>query len=85
MARVRITRTRKTKGARRIVGLYGPSIGYQSAEEVAVAIRNGCAHYFVRAGSWEAEVRVVEAEVGMRLISTEDVLSRNNLLNLPDC
>lgn len=34
MARVKVTRSRKGKGVRMIVGLYGPSIGYQTAEEV---------------------------------------------------
>ena len=85
MPRVKVTRTRKVEGGRRIVGLYGPSFGYQTAEEVLSAIRAGDVRYFVRAGSWEADVRVVEEGGEATLVTTRDVLSRNNLANLPDC
>ena len=76
---------RKAKNGTHIVGLFGPSIGYETAEEVASRIREGAARYYVREGSWEADVRVVEAGGGVRLVSTKDVFSRNNLENLPDC
>ena len=68
-----------------IVGLYGPSIGYQTAEEVINQIRDGSTKYYVREGSWEADVRVVEDDGVFKLVSTRDVLSRNSLENLPDC
>jgi len=83
MPRVKITRTRKADRGSRIVGLYGPSIGYQSTEEVVDKIRDG-ERYYVREGSWEADIRVVEEDGKTRLVSTRDVLSRNNLSNLPD-
>ena len=84
MPRVRITRTRKTCGGRRVIGVFGPTVGYQSAGEVAEALRDGTIRYYVREGAWEADVRVAEDEEGMRLVSTEDLLSQNNLMNLPD-
>ena len=84
MPRVKVTRTRKAKGGRRIVGLYGPSIGFQPAEEVVNRIRSGGGRFYVREGSWEEEIRVVEIEGAVSLVSTLDVLSKNNLLNLPD-
>ena len=83
--RMKVTRTRKAKSGKRIVGLYGPSIGFRPAEEVVNRIRSGGGRYYVREGSWEAEIRVVEKEGEVSLVSTLDVLSRNNLFNLPDC
>ena len=85
MPRVKVTGSRKAKGGRLILGLYGPSIGYEPAEEVINRIREGSSRYYVREGSWEADVRVVEEDGESRLVSTKDVLSRNNLENLPDC
>ena len=85
MARVKVTHTRKTKGRRSIVGLYGPSMGYQDAEEVIDRIRRGVARYYVREGSWEADLRVVEEDGELKLVSTADFFSRNHLANLPDC
>ena len=85
MPRVKVTRSRKARGGTDIVGLFGPSIGYETAEEVVSRIREGSARYYVREGSWEADVRVVDHGGGVRLVSTNDVFSRNNLANLPDC
>jgi len=85
MPRVKVTRSRKAKGGRMILGLYGSSIGYQTAKEVINRIRDGSTKYYVREGSWEADVRVVEDDGAFKLVSTRDVLSRNNLENLPDC
>jgi hypothetical protein len=42
-------------------------------------------YLFVREGPFETEVKVVSGEGGLDLVSTRDVLSRNNLLNLPAC
>ena len=84
MRRLKVTRSRKTKGGKEAGGLYGPSFGYQPLEEVIRRIRAGTDRYYVREGSWEADVRVVEDESGSYLVSTRDVLSRNNLANLPD-
>ncbi len=85
MPRVKVTRSRKARGGRNIVGLYGPSFGYETAEEVASRIGEGATRYYVREGSWEADVRVVEDGGLAKLVTTNDVLSRNNLANLPDC
>jgi hypothetical protein len=85
MPRVKVTRTRKVGGGKRIVGLCGPSIGYQTAEEVLSQMRAGSVRYYVRAESWEADVRVVEEDGELTLVTTRDVLSRNNLANLSDC
>ena len=45
---------------------------------------DGAIRYYLREEAWEADVRVAEDEEGMRLVSTEDLLSQNNLMNLPD-
>ena len=84
MPRSKVTRSRKANGGKRIVGLFGPSMGYQTAEEVAYIIQAGSGKYYVREESWEADVRLVDAEGGISLVSTKDALSRNNLANLPD-
>ena len=85
MPRVKVTHSRKAKKGAHIVGLFGQSIGYETAEEVVSRIREGAARYYVREGSWEADVRVVEDGGLAKLVTTNDVLSRNNLANLPDC
>ena len=85
MRRLKVTGSRKAWGGTGIVGLCGPTLRYQPMEEVIAHIREGSTQYYVREGSWEADVRVEEEEGGARLVSTRDVLSRNNLLNLPDC
>ena len=64
--------------------MFGPTVGYQSAREVAEAMGDGAIRYYLREEAWEADVRVAEDEEGMRLVSTEDLLSQNNLMNLPD-
>ena len=85
MPRSKITRSRKGDGGKRIIGLFGPSMGYQTAEEVVSRIRGGVGRYYVREEAWEADVRVVEEHGAARLVSTKDLFSRNNLSNLPDC
>lgn len=85
MPRLRITGSRKARGGKRILGLWGPTSGYRDAEEVVRHIRKGSARYFVREGSWEADIRVVEKDEGAMLVSTADLFSRNHLANLPDC
>jgi hypothetical protein len=84
MARRKVTTSRKAKG-RRIVGLAGPSFDYRSAEAVIEDIRKGVHTYYVREASHESTVRVVDDGEEPRLLSTRDILSRNNLENLPDC
>ena len=84
MARRKVTGSAKGKG-RTINGLCGPSFGYLSAEEVIAEIRAGTHEYFVREGSHESRVRVVREGEDQRLVSTRDLLSRNNLENLPNC
>lgn len=85
MPRVKVTGSRKARGGTQIVGLSGPSMGYQTSEEVISQIRTGSTRYYVREGSWEADVRVVEDDGLFKLVSTKDVLSPNHLANLPDC
>ena len=85
MPRLKVTGSRKARGGTKIVGLYGPSIGYQTSEEVISQIRTGATRYYVREGSWEEDVRVVEDDGLFKLVSTKDVLSPNHLANLPDC
>ena len=84
MARRKVSESVKGKG-RRITGLCGPSFGYRSAEDVITDIRGGIHEYYVREGPYESAVRVVEAGNEQRLVSTQDILSRNNLENLPGC
>ncbi len=85
MPRSKITRSRKADGGRRIIGLFGPSMGYQTAEEVESRIRAGVSRYYVREDSWESDIRLVDEGGTVRLVSTKDVFSGNNLANLPDC
>lgn len=84
MARRKVTRRRKGPGGK-ITALSGPSFGFQSAEAVIADIREGLHTYFVREGPFETEVKVVAEGDQLRLVSTRDVLSRNNLRNLPGC
>ena len=84
MPRVKVTRSRKVKGGRLIVGLYGPSMGFQPVDEVIRNIQQGSIRYFVREGSWEEDVRVVDDGGGFVLVTTKNVFSPNNLENLPD-
>ena len=83
MARRKVTGSAKGKG-RRVTGLCGPSFGYCSAEEVIADIHARVHEYFVREGPYESKVRVAGEGDEQRLVSTQDVLSRNNLENLPD-
>jgi len=84
VARRKITLSRKGPRSR-ITALGGPSFGFQSAEDVIGDIQEGLHTYFVREGPFETELKVVEDEGEPELISTGDVLSRNNLRNLPGC
>ena len=84
MARRKVTGSGKGKG-RRITGLCGPSFGYRSAGEVISDIQASAHEYYVREGPYESKVRVAGIGEEQRLVSNEDVLSRNNLENLPDC
>ena len=83
MAKRKVTGSMKGKG-RRIIGLSGPSFGYRSAEEVIADIRTRAHEYYVREGSHESKIRVVGEGDEQRLVSTQDILSRNNLENLSD-
>lgn len=68
---------------RLIAGLYGPAFGYRTAMQVIGDIELGEHSYYVRAASYESEIHVVQRRAEKHLASTCDVLSRNNLLNLP--
>jgi hypothetical protein len=82
VARRKVTHSQK-KAGRYITGLCGPSFGFRSTKEVILDIKESRHTYFVREGPFETEVKVVSGEGGLDLVSTRDVLSRNNLLNLP--
>ena len=69
----------------RITGLGGCSFGFLLAEDVIADIREGQDKYSVRERPFETEVKAVEKRDRLRLISTKEVLSRNNLWNLPGC
>ena len=84
MARRKVTHSQKQAG-RKITGLCGPSFGFRSTKEVIADIKESRHTYFVREGPFETEVKVVNRDGGLELVSTQDVLSRNNLLNLPKC
>ena len=84
MARRKVTRSEKGRG-RRITGLCGPSFRYRSAQEVIADIEKNVHQYYVREGPHESEVVVVGKGTEQRLVSTTDILSRNNLQNLPRC
>jgi hypothetical protein len=84
VARRKVTHSQK-KAGRYITGLCGPSFGFRSSREVIADIKESRHTYFVREGPFETEVKVGTGGGGLELISTKDVLSRNNLLNLPDC
>ncbi len=84
MARRKVTGSGKGRG-RRITGLCGPSFGYRSAEDVIADIQASVHKYYVREGPYESKVRVVGEGDEQRLVSTQDILSRNNLENLRGC
>lgn len=84
MARRKVTHAQKGPSGK-ITGVGGPSFGFLPAQVVAEGIQSGSHTYFVREAPFETEVRVVEEEGQMLLVSTKDVLSRNNLQNLPGC
>jgi len=84
MARRRVTLARKGPGGT-ITAVGGPSFGFQTAQVVVEEIQSGSHTYFVREGPFETDVKVVEEGGQMALVSTRDVLSRNNLQNLPGC
>lgn len=83
MSRRKVTGSEKRRSGE-ILGLFGPSFGYRSAERVIGDIEGGVHHYYAREGPHDSEVRV-ELDAGeKRLVSTKDILSRNHLRNLPD-
>jgi hypothetical protein len=83
MARLRVTHSQKGRGGR-ITGLYGPRFGFRPTAEIVRHLSDQSHQYFVREGPWEDEVKV-SPELGEGfLLTTRDVLSRNNLRNLPD-
>ncbi len=84
MARLKVTRATRGPG-RVIAGVWGPSFDYRTAAEVIEHIEGGTNQYYVRAASHETGVRVVERDGVKQLVSTRDILSRNNLQNLPTC
>ncbi|MCJ7627581.1 MAG: hypothetical protein MUO50_04235 [Longimicrobiales bacterium] len=67
------------------MGLSGPSFGFRFAEDVIADVQGGLYEYYVRQGPYESKVRVIGDGDHQRLVTTQDVLSRNNLENLPDC
>jgi len=83
MARRKVTRSRKGSGGR-IIGLHGPSFGTRSVQDVIEDILQRTHRYYVREAPWEAEVKVMKNGEEQRLETTKDVLSRNNLRNLPN-
>jgi hypothetical protein len=82
MARRKVTESMKGRGGR-ITGLCGPSFGFRSAEDVIADILGGFHEYYVREGPYESKVRVISEGEEQRLVSTQDLLSPNNLENLP--
>jgi hypothetical protein len=82
MPRRKVTACSKGPGGR-VVGLFGPSFGYRTAQEVIEGTLAGREHYFVREGSHETDVRVIFEKGKQTLVTTRDILSRNNLRNLP--
>jgi len=84
MPRRRVTASRKGK-AGEITALAGPSFGFLSAAEVIQDLREGTYSYYVREASYESSIWLSGEEGEEVLISTRDVLSRNNLENLPNC
>lgn len=82
MARWRVTGSVKGKNGT-ILGLFGPSFGYRSTLEVITDLLSGSHKYFVREGPYESEVRVVKNGDQETIMTTPDVLSPNNLENLP--
>lgn len=82
MARRKVTARRMGKD-RIIIGLSGPSFGDISAQEVIEDIQSGAHTYYVREGPYESQVRVAGEGDERRLVSTSDLLSPNNLENLP--
>ncbi len=83
MARLKVTHSQKAGGGR-ITGLYGPGFGFRPTEEVARHILDRTHQYYVREGSWAADLKVEVRDQEVVLKTTNDVLSPNNLQNLPD-
>jgi hypothetical protein len=80
----RVTHTEKSpRGV--ITGLCGPSFGYRSLVDVIADIEVGSDRFYVREAPFETRIRVVRESTEPRLVSTSDILSRNNLSNLPNC
>lgn len=65
MARFKVTESARSREGR-ILGLYGPSFGYRTTKEVISDLLAGRHVYFVREGSYESEVRVIEEGEGER-------------------
>ena len=84
MTKRRVTASRKGRHGE-ITGLEGPSFGFLSAKEIIEDLRVGKHTYFGREASYESAVWLSGGEGEETLVSTRDVLSRNNLNNLPDC
>jgi len=82
MARWKVTGSVKGMNGT-ILGLYGQSFGYRSTQEVVSDLLAGSHKYFVREGPHESEVRVVGDADEQKIMTTADVLSPNNLENLP--
>ena len=81
MARFKVTESARSREGR-ILGLYGPSFGYRTTKEVISDLLAGRHVYFVREGSYESQVRVIEEGEGRTIVSTRDIVSPNNLQNL---
>ncbi len=84
MARLKVTKSEKGPGGS-IIGLFGPTFGYRMLSDIVADIEVGEHTYCVREASYESVVRVIhDGEDELHIRSTWDVLSRNNLSNLPD-
>lgn len=81
MARRKVTGCRWGRGGE-ILGLFGPSFGYRSKEDILDDLLSGREQYYVREAPHESELRVVETDGGMELRTTSNPLSHNHLKNL---
>lgn len=82
MPRWKITQSDRGKEGE-IVAVYGPSRGYLTTPDVIADIESGTHSYYVKAGPYESEVRVVEAGTGKTITTMTDIFSPNHLHNLP--
>ena len=81
MARWKVTQVERGPG-RRIVGLFGPTMGYRSTAEVIADLDSGSNSYFVKAGPYESEVKAVGDGEERTVFTTKNILSPNHLENL---